>query len=138
LIRENRLTIGTLERFAETEGARFAAPLLNPRFLAALGRFGGHASLGDRMESLTAVFDGILPPAVLGRSTKAAFGTVFWGPESRRFAEQWTGAGIPAHLIDPESLRAAWLRDVPVYAAALPLQAAWLASEPGRSATAGA
>ena len=63
---------------------------------------------------------------VLARTSKATFGGVFWGPAARSFAQQWDGTGLSADLIDADALRRAWLAPVPVYGAALPLQAAWL------------
>ncbi len=48
----------------------------------------------------------------------------------RQFAEDWDGTGIDARWVGRcrTSLRVA-LRAVPVYGAALPLQAAWLATQ---------
>jgi len=116
-------------------GARFATPLVAPSFLAALARRGGRTGWGDRTEAMTAVFGPVLDREILGRSTKATFGTVFWGPASRAFAEEWDGVGLDPRWVDPDALRAAWKEPTPTYGTALPLQAAWLAArrrrEPG-------
>jgi asparagine synthase (glutamine-hydrolysing) len=75
---------------------------------------------------MTELFSDVLPGPVLSRTSKATFGGVFWGPKSREFAETWNGTGLDPELVDPEALRSAWLRELPPYGAALPLQAAWL------------
>jgi hypothetical protein len=118
-------------------GGSFAAPLLAPSFLAALARKGGRWGFADRASAMRAVFAPIVGPEVLGRSTKATFGAVFWGPASRAFAQGWDGEGLDRRWVDPDALRAAWLEPLPVYGAALPLQAAWLASHPSPVATPG-
>jgi hypothetical protein len=124
-----RLMLRTMQSFGAAEGAVFAAPLLEARFVAALGRFGGHTGIGDRSAVMTAVFDGLLPRPVLTRVSKATFGRVFWGPESREFARQWSGHGLPADLVNVDAMHQAWLAERPVYGSALPLQAAWLATQ---------
>jgi asparagine synthase (glutamine-hydrolysing) len=122
------LTTRTLRGLAAAEGSDFAAPFLADQFVAALAAFGGATGIGDRQAVMTAVFGDLLPPSVLTRTGKATFGNVFWGPESRQFARDWDGRGLPEALVDPDRLRQAWLQDRPVYASALPLQAAWLAA----------
>ena len=76
---------------------------------------------------MKAVFSPLLNDAILSRRSKATFGDVFWGPESRRFAKDWDGNGLDPRWVEADALRAAWLEPRPVYGAALPLQAAWLA-----------
>jgi len=128
------LLIETLDRLSAAVGARFAAPLLSPAFVASLAAAGGRTGLGGRTEMMTTVFGSVLPPAILRRTSKATFGGVFWGPESRRFADSWDGRGLDLALVEPSSLRRAWLAPLPVYGAALPLHAAWLS---GRERTDG-
>lgn len=123
------LTLGTLQMLAQMEGARYEGPFLDETFLAALGAWGGNFGRGDRGDVMTSLFANVLPGPILTRVSKASFGGVFWGPESRRFAEEWDGTGLPLDMINPDALRSAWLAPVPVYGAALPLQAAWLSSQ---------
>ncbi len=78
---------------------------------------------------MKAVFSPLLDDAILSRRSKATFGDVFWGPESRQFAKDWDGKGLDPRWVDAVALRAAWLEPKPVYGAALPLQAAWLARQ---------
>jgi asparagine synthase (glutamine-hydrolysing) len=82
---------------------------------------------------MMALFADLLPDPVLSRISKASFGGVFWGPASRRFAEEWDGTGLDDGLVDPAALRRAWLAPVPVYGSALPLHAAWLSTRGARS-----
>lgn len=109
----------------ETE-TRVDAPLLDPRFVAALARAGGRFGWGDRSATMRAVARGALPDRLLGRRDKAAFNAVFFGPRTRAFAERWSGGGIDESLVDPELLRDAWLDPDPLFHSAMLLQVAWL------------
>jgi len=121
------LTLGTLEAICALEGARYSGPFLDTAFLSGLATWGGRFGRGDRTAVMTALFGKLLPAPVLARSSKASFGGVFWGPASRRFAEEWDGTGFDDRLVDAEALRTEWLTPVPVYGSAVPLHAAWLA-----------
>ena len=119
----------TMERLGETASSLFCAPFQEEAFLSSLAGWGGRLGWGNRTAVMTRLFDSVLPGPILSRKSKATFGGVFWGPESRRFAEQWTGEGFLPGLVDAEALRRVWLEPTPVYGAALPLHAAWLASK---------
>lgn len=80
------------------------------------------------METL---FGDLLPEAVTRRRDKASPVGVFFGRESRRFADSWDGSGIEPALVDPDALRATWLEPVPDERAALLLQSAWLLESRG-------
>jgi len=123
-----QLSARTQATLSAARGGSFASPLLAPAFLAALARHGGRLGLGDRTAAMRAVFSPLLSDDIIGRHSKATFGRVFWGPQSRQFARNWDGAGLSARWVDAEALRAAWLEPVPVFGAALPLHAAWLAT----------
>jgi Asparagine synthase len=120
------LTLQSLRGLCALEGSRYVGPFLEAPFLASLAGWGGALGRGDRTAVMTALFSDVLPSPVLARTSKATFGGVFWGPAARSFAQQWDGTGLRADLVDAEALRRAWLAPVPVYGAALPLQAAWL------------
>ena len=127
--RRNRakdLTQRTFDELCSGHGARFAAPFLEQPYLASLAAWGGAVGKGDRTTVMTALFSDVLPGPVLARTSKATFGGVFWGPSSRRFADEWDGSGVDDALVDTEALRRAWLEPLPVFASALPLHAAWL------------
>jgi hypothetical protein len=127
------LTLGTLDAICALEGARYAGPFLDTGFLAGLATWGGRFGRGDRTAVMTALFDQMLPAPVLARTSKASFGGVFWGPASRRFAEEWDGSGLDGRLVDAEALRREWLSPVPVFGSALPLHAAWLSHHAARA-----
>lgn len=127
------LTERTLQSLCLQAGSRFVAPFLDRPFLSSLAAWGGRLGRGDRTEVMMALFADLLPDPVLSRISKASFGGVFWGPASRRFAEEWDGTGLDDGLVDPAALRRAWLAPVPVYGSALPLHAAWLSTRGARS-----
>lgn len=118
----------TSSRLASSVGASFSAPFLDSRFISALGRIAPVLGMGNRSSIMTRVFGEILDPPILTRVTKATFGGVFWGRASRDFAAQWDGTGVDSELVDEDMLRSAWLSDLPLYGAALPLHAAWLSN----------
>lgn len=127
--RDLRLTRRTFSLLCGERGGTFAAPLLAPAFLAALARRGGRTGLGDRSDAMVDLFSSVLRPEILTRTSKATFGDVFFGEAARAFARVWDGTGLDPAWVEPEALRAAWAERPPVYGAALPLQAAWLATQ---------
>ena len=102
-------------------------PFLSQRFIEALAGEGRLLGLGDRTAIMRYLFADLLPDAVLSRTTKASFNQTRWGEFEREYARGWSGEGIDADLVDAERLRAAWLSDDPLPAAAYQLHAAWLA-----------
>ena len=82
------------KRLAQASGHEVAAPLLDPRFVGALARAGGHHGWGTRTAAMNALSRDLLPEDVVGRTTKAYFNRVFFGEESRAFAETWSGRGL--------------------------------------------
>jgi asparagine synthase (glutamine-hydrolysing) len=112
-------------------GVRASDPLLDHRFLAALARAGGHTGYPGRTATMHALFSDVLPPAVLGRTTKASFNHVNAGAATREFARTWDGSGVDEELVDVERLQSVWLSDEPTMAAGVLLHSAWLASARG-------
>ena len=88
-----------------SDATNVEAPLLDPRFVAALSRAGGRHGWGDRSAAMRAIAAGVLPDAVLARRDKAHFDAMYFGTTTRRFAEAWTGGGVDTALIDPDLLR---------------------------------
>ena len=82
----------------------------------------------SRNAAIAGFFGDLLPPEASSRSTKAVFTEVFWGPDSRAFAEQWDGDGLDHDLVDPDRLRREWSKPRPDFRSITPLQAAWLAT----------
>jgi asparagine synthase (glutamine-hydrolysing) len=120
----------SLGAVASDAGARISHPLLDPDFLATIAVAGGRTGYRSRTTALPGLFPGLLPPAHERRLEKAGFDEVFWGRESREFAQSWDGvSGLPEGLVDPARLREEWLKPLPDARSALLLQAAWLAAE---------
>jgi asparagine synthetase B (glutamine-hydrolysing) len=104
-------------------------PFLDPRFLAAMANAGGSLGFGDRTAAMRALFSDVLPDELNARSTKARGNEIYWRSHSREFARSWDGVGVDHDLVDPMALREEWLKPSPRAQSAIPLQAAWLASE---------
>jgi asparagine synthase (glutamine-hydrolysing) len=75
----------------------------------------------------------LLPPALLGRSTKARFDEVFWREPSRALVAAWDGEGVDEDIVDVDRLRAEWTSPAPAPHTFTLLQSVWLA----RAASAG-
>lgn len=116
----------TLARLGQAAGVQIEAPLLDPRFVAALARAGGARGWGNRVATVRAIAGVSLPEALFARLDKAGFNAAFFGLASRGFAETWSGRGVDATLVDPDALRRAWLEPEPDFRSALLLQLAWL------------
>jgi asparagine synthase (glutamine-hydrolysing) len=112
-------------------GIRAADPLLDHRFVEALARAGGRTGFPGRTATMHALFSDVLPPAVLGRTTKSSFNQVNAGAATRDFARTRDGSGAHAELVDVEPLRSARLSDEPTTATGLLLHSAWLAATGG-------
>ena len=126
--RHLRALCALVDAEAAAHGARAVHPLLDRRFLGAFARAGGRTGYADRAAAIRALLGDLLPEGIVTRRTKADFTWAFWGPESRAFAESWSGEGAPEDLVDADALRAAWLAPKPDVRSASQLQAAWLAS----------
>ena len=95
--------------------ARALPPLLRGRVIA------------GRTEAMSAHFGDLLPPNVLGRSTKASFTETLWGPETRAFAESWDGGGVDLEPRGPGRIASRVGSPSSDLRSLSPLQAAWLA-----------
>ena len=73
---------------------------------------------------LHGVFSSLLPAALIERTSKAAFGAVFFGPASRSLAEVAVDELGDLEPVDTVSLRALWSEEVPDAHSFLLLQAA--------------
>jgi asparagine synthase (glutamine-hydrolysing) len=124
-----RVAAHSLDAIAAAHDAVAVNPLLAPRFLAALARAGGGSGFADRGTAMSALFGGLLPPAVIDRSTKAEFGAAIWRTGARAFARAWDGTGVDRELVDEGRLRAAWQATSPLFGSATLLHAAWLNSQ---------
>ena len=112
---------------AHDRGALAVSPLTDRRFVSAVANAGGRLGFGSRTDAMLAIFDGLLPEALLRRESKATFDEVFWRDGSRGFAEHWDGANVDTDIVDPEALQREWLKPSPHARSAPLLQSAWLA-----------
>ena len=126
-IRPFRLGQASLGILAESLGATSVNPFIDPRFLLALAEEPRQPGRGDRRTTMTRLFPGLLPEAVLARTEKGtALVEAFWGAETAALAEAIPDEALPPSLVRRAELRAEWSRGN--IDATLPLQAAWLAS----------
>jgi asparagine synthase (glutamine-hydrolysing) len=126
-LRHVRAVHARLAMLGADEDVDVVHPLADPRFLATLARDGGGRGFAGRSEALPAIFGDLLPARTAARATKAEFSRVFWGPEARRFAREWDGAGADHELVDAAALRREWLAPKPHAQAATMIGACWLA-----------
>jgi hypothetical protein len=102
---------------------------MDSNFLSALGRWGGRHGPGDRTAAMRALFGGLLPDELLGRTTKARFDRVFLGSEARAFAEAWDGSGLDLDVIDVDGLRAELAQPMPRSGVGPLLQWLWVSRQ---------
>ena len=114
---------------AAEHGISLRIPLLEPAFLASLGRLGGPVGFPGRTAAMAAVFAPLLPRAVIERKGKAQFNRAFMGRATHEFARDWDGSGVDANMVDPRRLRQEWLSDSPSALSSLLLHAAWVNSD---------
>jgi hypothetical protein len=112
-------------------GAQIAHPLVDERFLAAYAAAGGARGLGTRTETMRAVFAGVLPEALISRSTKTTFDGVFLSPTARAFAARWDGSGVDPELVRPEALREQWRGERIGFRTATLMQWLWMRGQAG-------
>jgi asparagine synthase (glutamine-hydrolysing) len=113
---------------ARDADVKLVEPFFDPRYIESVCADAPPEGYSSRKAAMERLFGDLLPPAVVGRSSKAIFTEVFCGSETRRFAEEWTGSGVDHSLVDPEALRDEWLSPVPDLRSLVLIQAAWLAS----------
>jgi asparagine synthase (glutamine-hydrolysing) len=120
------LAEATFGALAGDAGVNLVEPFRHPLFVRALGA-AVPEGFDSRSDALAFLFADVLPDELIRRHTKAAFTAVPWGSASRRFAEEWDGAGIDHGLVDPDALRRVWLSERPDFRTVIPLQSAWAA-----------
>jgi asparagine synthase (glutamine-hydrolysing) len=98
----------SLDLIAADCEATIAHPLTDGAFSASVARLARRSRIYERSDLMRAVFEPLLPPGLLTRSTKAAFDSVFWGPASRRLAQAAAAALRPTETVDGEALRRVW------------------------------
>jgi Asparagine synthase len=101
---------------------------LEPQFISNFAARQGRLGFAGRTAIMTELFDGIVPSALLQRTDKPVF-NLYWGAHSRELARAWSGEGIDASVVDPDSLAKEWAKPDPSFRSALLLQSAWLARQ---------
>jgi asparagine synthase (glutamine-hydrolysing) len=118
---------GAIRLIGRSWDVEVSNPFLAPAVLAALARAGGAAGFASRTAAMEELFGDLLPPAVLARETKAAFGGAMWGPAVRDFVAGWEGGGVDPAMVDVELLRREWQTPEPDFRTILLLHAVWMA-----------
>jgi hypothetical protein len=118
----------TLDLLAADADVVRVHPLLTGGFLGALGSAGGRWGFAGRTAAMQQLFAGLLPEAVLTRTSKCRFNRAVFGPHSRAFAQSWDGENVDVSVVDPVGLKDAWLSDEPHAMTYALLQACWLAA----------
>ena len=126
--------LDSVHAFAAELDVTYSVPFAEPEFVSSLAHALGVWGWRSRTDAMTRLFGDLLPPAILGRTTKAHFGHGIFTEHTRAFARQWNGRGVDDELVDPEALRDNWLSELPHLPAMGLLQAAWLASQPATPA----
>ena len=130
--RETEIGVRSLELIAQDCGARIEHPLTDAAFASSVGRLAARHRLHDRTSVLLGAFSSILPASVLERASKAAFGSVFFGPASRALAEVAIEELDGLEPIEPAALREEWAGESPDAHSFLLLQAALVRRASGR------
>ena len=122
------LEIGStnLALLAAEEGAQLFQPLLDPVFVASLGRSAGPLGHRGRTNAMRSVFRGLLPDELLARTTKPDFTSAVFGTWTSDFVRSWDGTGVDTSLVNLEALRRAWQNPSPPAGTSLLVQQAWL------------
>jgi Asparagine synthase len=124
--RATEIGLRSLDLIAEDYETRVEHPLTDDRFAASIASLAARRRLHDRTSVLLAFFSPILPSSVLERASKAAFGSVFFGADSRALAEVAEEELEGLEPLDRSALRAEWSGASPDAHSFLLLQAAFV------------
>lgn len=122
------VAVRNLAALAAEADVHLVHPFLEPHVVEACGAMAGPFGVRDRTSAMGAVFEGLLPEAVLHRRSKARFNRAVFHRHSRQFVERFTGAGVPGDLVDEDALVAAWKAEEPSAMSFALLQWCWLAA----------
>ena len=120
--RETHIGFESLALIARDREAEIAHPLTDRGFATAVARMAA-GRLYDRTTIMRALFSDLLPRQVLERASKAAFGAVFWGPDSRALAASAAAESTALDVVDHAGLRRTWAGAAPDAHSFLLLQA---------------
>ena len=119
----------SLEKLADSAGARLMLPFRDDRYIAALASAGGRRGFGDRSSLVLQLAGHLLPAELLRRSDGAGGAQPFFGEASAAFAANWTGEGLDPDVVDANALRAGWSSSSFPWASTMLLQLAFAHDE---------
>jgi asparagine synthase (glutamine-hydrolysing) len=122
--RETQIGLRSLKLIAADSEATIEHPLTDTGFISSIARHAAKRRLYDRSALLKVVFSSLLPTSLLERRSKAAFGRVFFGPESRLLADSAPEELQGFEPIDLAALTHVWSTEAPNAHSLLLLQAA--------------
>ena len=126
--RARTVSVASMGVLAADAGVRIVHPFTEPCLVGAVaGHFGAKGPV-NRSAAMRALFDDVLPAAVLARTSKAWFDAAFFSAPSRAFAAAWSGAGVDPAIVDPDRLLQEWRSERPDPRSFLLMQSAWLAN----------
>ena len=136
LLRRRSTVVGVhnLTVQAAEHDVEWFAPLLDRTFVASLEAGLPWHEYRGRNYLLNRHFADLLPQVIRSRRTKASFNAEGFGADARSFVAEWRGDGLPAD-VDVVWLEREWQRTSPHAGTAMLLQAAWVSSLQGRSAS---
>jgi asparagine synthase (glutamine-hydrolysing) len=120
------VSLGSLAVLAADVEVELTHPFHDTRFLAALAALPAGRRPANRSEAMAMLVGDLLPPALIGRSTKARFDDVFFTEHSRALVAAWNGEGVDPDLVDLDRLRAEWESPTPAPHTFTLLQSVWL------------
>ena len=125
--RARTVSVASMEVLAADAGVRIVHPFTEPSVVGAVaGHFGARGPV-NRSTAMRALFDDVLPAAVLARTSKAWFNAAFFSDPSRAFVANWTGAGVDPAIVDLDRLLDEWRSERPDARSFLLMQSVWLA-----------
>ncbi len=98
---------------AHDSGVTVHHPMIDDGVVASISSLGRRERFRTRTEGMQLLAAGLLPPAVLSRSSKARFDGAFWHRHSRALVARWQGEGVDTDVVDLERLRAEWTSSDP-------------------------
>lgn len=122
--RETEIGLRSLDLVARDYEAKIEHPFADGGFVAAVAQLAADKRLQDRTSVYEAVFSSVLPAPLRERTSKAAFGPVFFGPASRSLAKTAVEEVVELEPVDERRLRATWAEAEPDAHSYLLLQAA--------------
>ena len=114
---------------ADEAGSTAVLLAADPGAVGAFAAGGGWRGYGTKERAVRSLAEDLLPAEAFRRGKAMNYHRVYFGEETRAFAERWSGGGLDESLVDPKALRENWLGERPDYRTGALMQAAWLHDE---------